>query len=291
MFINQNKGPQMTKRNRNITKPLGISVGMTILLLSFFLVLACSSSTPQEEAAVSETENLPIKVEEPQVELEPMPLKYVLGQFEPAQDSNFTRIASQYTNKTNIYLHQETYSAFLRMYEAAKKDSISLRILSATRNFNSQKSIWEAKWNGQRKLSDGTNAAEIADKSQRALRILEYSSMPSTSRHHWGTDIDLNSLNNTFFEKGEGLKIYQWLTTHASEYGFCQTYSPKGPNRPTGYNEEKWHWSYLPLAKRYLKTAKDSLSDKDISGFEGAEVAPAIEVVKNYILGINKACL
>lgn len=275
-----------------MTKPFGISVGMTMSLLFLVVILACGSSSQEEaEAAKTETASLPSSAPAPKAAIEPLPLKYVVGQFEPAQDSNFVRIAPQYTNKTNIYLHKETYSAFLRMYEAAKKDSINLRILSATRNFNSQKSIWEAKWTGQRKLSDGTNAAEIADKSQRALRILEYSSMPGTSRHHWGTDIDLNSLNNAFFEKGEGLKIYQWLTAHASTYGFCQPYSPKGPKRPNGYNEEKWHWSYLPLAKRYLKTAKDSLKDKDISGFEGAEVAPAIEVVKNYILGINEACL
>ena len=276
-----------------MTKPFGISVAMTMSLLFLLVVLACSSSSPQEEAeaAKTETASLPSSAPAPKAAVEPLALKYVVGQFEPAQDSNFVRIDPQYTNKTNIYLHKETYSAFLRMYEAAKKDSINLRILSATRNFNSQKSIWEAKWTGQRKLSDGTNAAEIADKSQRALRILEYSSMPGTSRHHWGTDIDLNSLNNAFFEKGEGLRIYNWLTTHASTYGFCQPYSPKGPNRPSGYNEEKWHWSYLPLAKRYLKTAKDSLKDKDISGFAGAEVAPAIEVVKNYILGINQACL
>jgi LAS superfamily LD-carboxypeptidase LdcB len=276
-----------------MTKPFGISVGTTILLLSLFLVFACGYSSPQEEtgAAKTETAQLPSSAPAPKAAVEPLPLKYVVGQFEPGQDSNFVRIEAQYTNKTNIYLHKETYSAFLRMYEAAKKDSITLRILSATRNFNSQKSIWEAKWTGQRKLSDGTNAAEIADKSQRALRILEYSSMPGTSRHHWGTDIDLNSLNNAFFEKEEGLRIYKWLTTHASTYGFCQPYSPKGANRPNGYNEEKWHWSYLPLAKRYLKAAKDSLKDSDISGFEGAEVAPILQVVKNYILGINEACL
>ena len=42
--------------------------------------------------------------------------------------------------------------------------------------------------------------------------IMKYSSMPSTSRHHWGTDIDLNSLENSYFEKGEGKKYsIGWL--------------------------------------------------------------------------------
>ena len=49
--------------------------------------------------------------------------------------------------------------------------------------------------------------------------------MPSTSRHHWGTDIDLNSLNNSYFSSGKGLKEYDWLTTNANHYGFYQVYT------------------------------------------------------------------
>ena len=34
------------------------------------------------------------------------------------------------------------------MAEAAKKEGVILTIISATRNFESQKRIWENKWNG-----------------------------------------------------------------------------------------------------------------------------------------------
>ena len=62
----------------------------------------------------------------------------------------------------------------------------------------------------------------------------------STSRHHWGTEIDIHSLKNGDFADGEGLKIYEWLTTHAEDYGFYQPYTAE-----QGYEEEeKWHWSY-----------------------------------------------
>ena len=74
--------------------------------------------------------------------------------------------------------------------------------------------------------------------------------MPGTSRHHWGTDFDINQLNNTYYTKGEGLIIYQWLKKNANKYGFAQPYTEQ---RTEGYKEEKWHWSYLPLAKIYLK--------------------------------------
>ena len=114
---------------------------------------------------------------------------------------------------------------------------------------------------------------------------------PSTSRHHWGTDIDLNSFNNEWFEQGEGLKIYNWLQANAANYGFCQPYSPKDEKRPNGYNEERWHWSYMPISRSLTEQARNQMRNDSISGFFGAEVAQDIDVVQNYILGINQACL
>jgi D-alanyl-D-alanine carboxypeptidase len=106
-----------------------------------------------------------------------------------------------------LYLRKETYEAFLKMHAAAKADGIQLVVRSATRNFNYQKRIWEGKWNGQRKIAGNQNAAKAyPDPVQRALKILEYSSMPGSSRHHWGTDLDLNAFNNEWFEKGIGKK-------------------------------------------------------------------------------------
>ena len=114
--------------------------------------------------------------------------------------------------------------------------------------------------------------------------------MPSTSRHHWGTDIDLNDLNNSYFERGSGAKIYQWLTANASTYGFCQVYSPLGKERPAGYQEEKWHWSYTPLSKPMLNDANGLLTDKKITGFSGSEYATSFGIVKNYIFGVDPSC-
>ena len=115
--------------------------------------------------------------------------------------------------------------------------------------------------------------------------------MPGTSRHHWGTDIDINNLKNDYFEKGNGLKEYEWLQKNAARFGFCQPYSPKGEARPYGYNEEKWHWSYLPFAKKLTDQYGLRLKDNSISGFEGAQTATEIGVIEKYVLGINTECL
>jgi LAS superfamily LD-carboxypeptidase LdcB len=115
--------------------------------------------------------------------------------------------------------------------------------------------------------------------------------MPGTSRHHWGTDIDLNDLDNFTFEQGPGKKVYDWMQKHAAEYGFCQPYTVKGKDRPNGYNEEKWHWSYVPVAQHLTRLAAQRLQDDMIGGFQGAETAKGIGIVEKYVLGINKECL
>ena len=51
--------------------------------------------------------------------------------------------------------------------------------------------------------------------------------MPATSRHHWGTDMDINSVEDDYFKDGKGKKVYRWLVENASKYGFCQVYSDK----------------------------------------------------------------
>jgi len=266
-----------------------------------FLVACNTTSTPADKTTpppqvkqTSITDTQTTKMDTPpEIKMDSLiETTHLMGKFDPLKNSDFIEIDIQYADRPGQLLHKETYTAFIRMYEAAKKEEIKLIIKSATRNFSAQKTIWEGKWNGKRLLEGNINAAKkIPDPKQRALKILEYSSMPGTSRHHWGTDIDLNAFVNSYFEKGQGKKEYDWLVANAANFGFCQPYTPKGPKRPDGYNEEKWHWSYLPLAKRLSDQYQIRLSDTDISGFDGANTATEIGVIKKYVLGINHQCL
>lgn len=216
-------------------------------------------------------------------------LKYVLGKMDYASDSRFVKVPTALANKEGMYLRAEALEAFKAMRQAAKADGVDLVIISAARNFNHQKSIWEAKWNGQRLVNGQNLKTAIPDKSKRATEILKYSSMPGTSRHHWGTDIDINSLSSNYFKSGKGKKEYEWLRDHAFEYGFCQVYSQKGNDRPNGYEEEEWHWSYMPLAKVFLKYHKSHVTQGDISGFDGSDALPLTEIAK-YVHGISPEC-
>ncbi|MEL6675839.1 MAG: M15 family metallopeptidase [Bacteroidota bacterium] len=261
-------------------------------LFSLFFCLSLSFSFLGCQVEAETQESVPAEevVQEAPVPL--VPSSYLLGRFEPAQDSLFVQLRNEHTagSGRGAYLHKETYAAYIRMFEAAQKDGVSLIIKSATRNFWRQKAIWEGKWNGDRLVEGKNLAREVSDPVERARWILRYSSMPGTSRHHWGTDIDLNAFENSYFSSGKGLKEYEWLQKHAATYGFCQTYTAKGPERPQGYEEEKWHWSYLPVSVPYLKAYEAQITADSIRGFAGAESAAGLEVIKNYVGGINLAC-
>ena len=201
---------------------------------------------------------------------------FVTGRFEFEDHPDFVRVADSLSDK-EIYLQIPTYDAFLEMASHAREDSVNLIIVSGTRNFMVQKSIWERKWENSEEETDMAKAKEI----------LLYSSMPMTSRHHWGTDIDLNRLTNGWFEEGEGKKVYDWLLNHANDYGFYQPYTDNSLNGRTGYEEEKWHWTYMPLAKPYLDFYNSNLTNEDITGFKGSKLATEIDMVKNYVNGLS----
>ena len=207
-------------------------------------------------------------------------INHLLGKFDYKKDSNFIFVESKHASKS-MYLRKETYSKFIEMYDAAKKEGVSLKIVSGTRNFNEQKDIWNRKWAKFSRLGDSISIMK---------EILLYSSMPGTSRHHWGTDMDLIYLNNSYFESGVGLKAYKWLNENASKYGFCQVYDDKKNTKRTGYELEKWHWSYMPLSSKYLKRYNELVNYSMINGFAGSNLAKKLNPIELYVNGINKSC-
>jgi zinc D-Ala-D-Ala carboxypeptidase len=257
-----------------------------LLLFALCNVLLFCQSVEQKKVVVANTEQTPStgdSLQPPSTQNnKEITSAFLTGRFNPLQNTDFVAVGKPYTSKTGMMMQLEAFEAFKKMFDAAKKDGISLNIISSTRNFDQQKAIWEGKW---------TRFADTKAPVDRALRILEYSSMPGSSRHHWGTDIDLNDLNNPSFEgKGVHAKVYQWLVIHGAEYGFGQPYTPIDEARPYGYHEEKWHWSYLPLAKQYREKYVNTIKDEDINGFKGAETAIAIKVVERFVGGVSADC-
>lgn len=80
------------------------------------------------------------------------------------------------------------------MHNEALKDNIQIKVISALRNFKYQKFLWDASFAKKKQIFPTFNDYEIVEK------VMNYLAMPSTSRHHWGTDIDINSVEPEYFE-------------------------------------------------------------------------------------------
>jgi LAS superfamily LD-carboxypeptidase LdcB len=205
---------------------------------------------------------------------------YLTGNINYKSDPAFIKLPGAYSTK-EIYLRKTVFEKFKAMADSAAKAGIILKALSGTRSFSEQKNIWDNKWNNYFKNGDSIACMK---------KILLYSSMPSTSRHHWGTDIDINSLEPSYFASGKGLKEYTWLVNNAHKFGFCQVYDDMKKTGRTGYQEEKWHWSYLPESTKFLNEYHAKITYADIKGFKGSNLASKINFIPSFVDGISKKC-
>lgn len=193
-------------------------------------------------------------------------------------------------------MHREAASALEKMKNAARKDKIGLEVVSAYRSFNRQKEIFEKKYGSY--LSQGLEPKEAIEK------IIEYSTIPGTSRHHWGTDLDLIDGNKPkpanvllaehFHGNGPFCKMKEWMDQNANDFGFFEVYT-NNPHRK-GFKYEPWHFSYAPVSIPMLK-AFASLDLKNIllkEGIRGSDYFTEEFINKyrkDHIMDINPALL
>ncbi len=220
-------------------------------------------------------------------------VKYLMGEYERAGNLEV------FTNKSDKKAHtlrKETIDALKEMIEAYEhyrdregESKQDIFIVSAHRSYTDQKSIWEQKYKGTRKMRE---SVEGKTPDQIINLILEYSSAPGTSRHHWGTDFDINALQNEYFGKeGRGAFLYKWLQKNAATFGFCQPYNDHSKRGNQGYKEEKWHWSYAPIANQLQKDWEESFNKKEITftgKFSGSDLLGDRPL--QYVTSINPDC-
>ncbi|WP_300980273.1 M15 family metallopeptidase [Nonlabens sp.] len=190
-------------------------------------------------------------------------------------------------------LEKEAQAALDLMKTAAAKEGIQLKVVSGYRSFTRQKQLWNSKY--KKYELQGLEPEAIFDK------IVEYSTIPGTSRHHWGTDIDIIDAHasysgdvlvpSNFHGTGPFCKLKEWMEQQASNYGFELVYTDN--DRRTGFKYEPWHYSYAPLSrKRY----QDYLKNIDLVSFLRAEAIMGMDQIseerlhrylEEHIKGIN----
>jgi len=120
-----------------------------------------------------------------------------------------------------IYLNRETRDAFVKMSDAAKKDSITLIVDSGYRSASFQKRIIKRRM-------------ELGDSFESVMRFV---APPGYSEHETGRAVDLVPSEIAFAKS----KTYLWLKDNAGKFGFVETLHediiPKSRWEP-------WHWYY-----------------------------------------------
>jgi hypothetical protein len=112
----------------------------------------------------------------------------------------------------------------------------------------------DTQWNPADPVHQACWASLSADDKQR--EILQASSAPGISRHHWGSDADLFSTEPVDWRAGgQFADEYSWLQRNAATFGFLQSFTAAS-QAAGGYIEERWHWSYYPLAQALLEFAR-----------------------------------
>jgi LAS superfamily LD-carboxypeptidase LdcB len=163
----------------------------------------------------------------------------------------------------NHRLQVDTAAALARLQADAREAGFELAIASSYRSFDRQRLIWNAKATGERVVHDdaGTPIEILAlPEAQRLHAILRFSALPGTSRHHWGTDLDIYdaaavpagyAVQLTPAEvatHGPFDALHCWLDARMAANASHGFFRPYAKDRG-GVAPERWHLSFAPLAR------------------------------------------
>jgi len=119
------------------------------------------------------------------------------------------------------------------MYDAAKKDGIQLRSVSAGyRSYETQKAMFLDRYSRLPTLRRPTVTRRWEGRTWYLKRGKSPSASPGTSNHGWGLAQDFDVRDR---------KVYRWLCENGPKYGFYLEVPSSSPSF------EAWHWVYADL--------------------------------------------
>jgi LAS superfamily LD-carboxypeptidase LdcB len=173
----------------------------------------------------------------------------------------------------NRLLHKAVVADFSALQHAAKQQGFTLHVASAFRSFERQLQIWNNKYAGLTAILDKNEQPldiESLTEVEKLHHILHWSALPSSSRHHWGTDLDvydptllppnqaLQLQKSEYLSGGYFEALTDWLVNNIQNYGFYLPYRKD----QGGVAQEPWHISYFPLSEKFLPLlAQDLISE------------------------------
>ena len=173
----------------------------------------------------------------------------------------------------DLRAERETASAFQALGRRARERGLDLRVASAFRDYDRQVRIINDKWTGARPVTDeeGRLLERTQYDDQEWLNlILRFSALPGTSRHHWGTDLDiwdastvdedyrLQLVPSEYGPSGPFFEMTRWLDELMAADDAEGFFKPYAEDRG-GIAPEAWHISYRPSALKYQETVSAEL--------------------------------
>ena len=198
------------------------------------------SSPPAVTSKLSSSSKKMVTSKEPEANIDSIPydpgdwaLKLVNFEMplEDEFDPGLSKIKSKY-NPNGLKFDSRAVDALNIMCDAAKKDGVTLTVISAYRTISKQNSLYNNKVD--RLVNAGYSREDALVEAATAV------ARPGTSEHHLGLAVDFNSVEQDF----ENTKAGKWLRQHASEYGFIMRY-PSEKKDITGVIYEPWHFRFV----------------------------------------------
>jgi len=140
--------------------------------------------------------------------------------------SDLKQIDDKYVleGKGDQYFHGDAMRFLERMFDAARRDDIDLKVISAYRSFDEQN---ELKGQFTQVYGTGANA---------------FSADQGFSEHQLATTIDLTTPDVGATSQSFGqTEAFEWLQENAHKYGFILSY----PEGNSFYIYEPWHWRFV----------------------------------------------
>lgn len=205
---------------------------------------------------------------------------------------------------TKFFIHHQILTDFLRLQNEAQREGFNLKLISAFRDYDRQLRIWNLKASGERQLfDDQENPVEFSNLSQIeiVMAILRWSALPGTSRHHWGTDIDVFDGNTQTPEEvklvpsetsagGPSGALHEWLDHRMKTNTAFGFYRPYATDRG-GVSPERWHLSYYALSRRYLEAYTFSVFKRNIESsdllLKDVLLENADEIYQRFFLNVD----
>lgn len=216
----------------------------------------------------------------------------VSGQTNNSVTVSFLKGEHSLVSSAPYTLIEAAEKAYKEMQKGAKAEGVQMRIISSFRSYADQKRIWNSKY--KRFINEGLSPQKAIQK------IIQYSTLPGTSRHHWGTDIDLidpdpvikgDVLLEQHFHAGPYQKLREWLEENAHQFGFYLVYTQDSLRQ--GFKYEPWHYSYYPKSKDFLNeyilqcVLEDIKKDTLLLGHQYLDQQFIEKYKEENILGIN----